>query len=192
MTTELLEAMRVATESGAHGDRLAVVRALSAGEVVVPLLERAAVLLEGGAQSLIVNVHGPFGGELDQRELDIVASGPTLELNAYADGVAQFVLADADGAELAVAPDAPAALRNAIVEAAAAVPEVVAVYLLRFTTQGSSHLAAGVRASAPGGVERFLTALQPLLAGDQVLDVFELAPEQLDTFAKSEPVYRST
>jgi hypothetical protein len=232
VTTELLEAMRVATETGARDDRLAVVRALSAGEVVVPLLEEdelwtvsgrdgrpvglaftdldafrnwrtegawaslyghelAAMLLDGGARSLIINVHGPFGGELDERELDIVASGSALELAAYADGVAQLVLTDGDGAELTVVGDAPADLCDAVVEAAAAAPEVVIVYLLRFATPGSSHLAAGVRTSAPTGIQHFLTALRPLLPGDQALDVIELAPEQLDALAKVEPLYRS-
>ncbi len=234
MTNELLDAMRVASESGDPADRLAVCRAFSGSEVFVPLLadgelltvrgrdgrsvgvaftdldafanwrpegtwgslfgdELARILLDGGAQALLVNVHGPFGGELDRQELSIVASGSALAATAVAPGIVQFTVTEESALRLRSETSAPDDLRQAVVEAGAATAQVGAIYLLRVDAPGPSHLALGVSieegAAWPSVAKRLGSAIHPRLKSEQELDLIPLEPAQLEFLADASPLF---
>jgi hypothetical protein len=152
----------------------------------------AAILLEGNAQALIVNVHGPFGGELDRDELDIVASGPDLAVADVVDGVARLAVEDGSAVELFVVAGFPADVRDAVVAAAATISDIEAIYSLRLDSPRSSHPAIGIRAAseAPASAASALAAaLQPRLGVDRTLDVVALSPAQLEALAHVPPLY---
>lgn len=233
MTSALLDAMRVASESGDPDDRLAIYRALSRSEVFVPLLtdeelmtvtgrdghpvgvaftdldafrnwrsdgawgslyghELAEILLSGGAHGLIVNVHGPFGGELGRQELDLVAAGAGLEVKGFADGVAHLVVEGDASVKLRVSSSFPDRLRDIVLEAARGTDGIAAVYPLRLEVPGPPRLAIGVSvdaAAAPSEVVGHLSgSIRTRLGSDETLDVIVLSAKQVEFLRDATPL----
>lgn len=156
--------------------------------------ELARILLEGGAQGLIVNVHGPFGGELDRQEIGLVASGPGLVVTDVSDGVARLAVEDESSIALRVAPDEalPVDVREAVMAAGAAIPDIAAIYSLLLDSAHASHPTLGVRLvenASASGLTTLGAALQPRLGFDQVLDVIALSRAQVDALTGVRPLY---
>lgn len=153
----------------------------------------ASILLDEGAQGMLVNLNGPFGGELDRRELDIVASGSALAVRKVADGVAHLVVEDGSAVRVHVARDHPGSLRDAAVEAAAETGGIAAIYALRLDAPGSSHLALGVAVESgvswPDVARRLSAALQPRLAMGVDVDVVPLSDEQQQLLGSVPPLF---
>lgn len=237
MSTELLDALRHASETDDPDARRAIYRAFAQAEVLVPTdgtqvvaaegpdgsavalaftdtdalanwaegecrwgalrgSDLCALVLERGGTGVIVNPHGPFGGQLGRRELELVADGGALDVERIDEDGLSLVVRDPSQLHLRAATKVPDRILDATTEAAADVVGVSAIYVLEVVGPSRTHLALGIEledgvvwddvAPALGG--RLAKQLPP----DEYLDLYPLSPEQLAAVRESSaPAFRS-
>ena len=134
------------------------------------------------AAGLVIDVAGPWGGELPRAVVQLLAEG-TVPLEAR-EGVLH--LERTDGREVYVGPPSEPAsgeLVAALREAAARVPSVASVSLAQVVAEEGSdgHLTAGVRLRIPLepepvqiAIEALVSALNPLLPNGDIVDLLVL------------------
>lgn len=154
-----------------------------------------ALVLEQGGTAVIVNPHGPFGGQLGPRELELVADGGALDVEQIDGAVAALAVRDPSQLQLRPAARVPNRILDAISDAARAVDEVTAVYVLEATGPSRTQLALGVEHAADADWDRVAQALGRRLSehlpADDSLDLYSLSPEQLAALELSAaPAYR--
>jgi hypothetical protein len=154
----------------------------------------ALVLAQGGA-AVIVNPHGPYGGRLGRRELELIADGGALEVEQLDGDAEALVVRDPSQLELRPAARAPQPIVDAVAEAARDVDDVTAVYLLEVDGPTRSGLAAGVELADVDTWDDVAQALgrrlSAKLAPGELLDLYPLSPDQRTALEGSaEPVYR--
>ncbi|MDQ6876475.1 MAG: SseB family protein [Candidatus Dormibacteraeota bacterium] len=132
---------------------------------------------------IAVNPSGPWGGTLDERDIEILAAGHTLGLESIdASGGAELSVKDAAGYTMrplqAVRSDLVAAIRATLMQHLG----IEAVYLLEVTGAGSPHPALGLvlagDADAAQAARSMAGAVQPLLPRSQFVDIFPLSAQQ--------------
>jgi SseB protein N-terminal domain/SseB protein C-terminal domain len=239
---ELLDAMRVATESGKPEDRQAIYEAFRDSVVIVPIRDgregehevravrgndgRPVVLaftdlqalaawasgpvrwasirgpdlarfaIEHGARAVVLNPGGPFGGELDFRELDALADSDALQLKGIdpSSGAVRMEVRDSSTFQLRPPSSVPGGLVAALRAALAKRDDVDRAFLLEAAGAGRPHLTLGV-ALAPGAdpsevVRAAARAAEAHLAADEPLDVLPLDEGHARSLAeKVEPLW---
>lgn len=235
---ELLDAMRVATESGKPDDRQAIYEAFRGSVVIVPIRHehevravrgndgRPMVLaftdlqalaawasgpvswasirgpdlawfaIEHGARAVVLNPGGPFGGELDFRELDALADSDALQLKGIdpSSGAVRMEVRDSSTFQLRPPSYVPGALVTALREALAKRDDVDRAFLLEAARAGRPHLTLGL-ALAPGAdpsevVRAAGRAAEAHLAANEPLDVLPLNEGLASSLAeKVEPLW---
>lgn len=139
------------------------------------------MLIETQAAGLVIDVAGPWGGELPRAIVALLAEG-TIPIES---GEGVIRLERTPGTEVSVGvPAFPPSdgLVRALGEAAARVPVVAAVSLAQVVSGGGEpHLTAGVRLDPPLETERvglameaLVSALNPLLPGGDTVDLLVL------------------
>jgi hypothetical protein len=236
MSTELLDALRHASETDDPGARRAVYRAFAQADVLVPTdgeqvigaeapdgtavglaftdtdalsnwaegdcrwgslrgSDLCALVLERGGSGLVVNPHGPYGGRLGRRELELVADGGALDVERIDEDGLALVVRDPSQIQLRAATTVPDRILDAATDAAAGVDGVVAVYVLEVVGPSRTHLALGLELAddarwsevAPALGGRLAKSLPP----DEYLDLYPLSPEQLAAVRESSaPAFR--
>ena len=228
MTTELVDAMRHASETDDPDARRAIYGALARAEVYVPTTGDDLLAVEGrdgapvalaftdldamrnwsrpgstwgslrgddlatrvlaaGATALVLNVHGPYGGELGRRELELVAAGEVFDVSRLEPDAAVLTVRDGSAVSLRPATSAPARIAEAAARAAEATGGVEAAYLLQVDAPGPPHLAIGTAWDdvAPAIAERLGRELAP----DELVDLLPLSGRLLDSLAEATPLF---
>ena len=240
MSSELLDALRHASETDDPDARRGIYRAFARAEVLVPTRTSAgdgvvlaveardgspvalaftdvdalanwadgdcrwgslrgsdlcALVLEQGGTAVIVNPHGPFGGQLGRRELELVADEGALDVEQLDDDAAALIVRDPSQLQLRPASRVPDNILDAVSEAARAIGDVKAVYFLDVAGPSRTQLAVGIEHAADADwdhvAQSFGRRLSETLPADEGLDLYPLSPDQLEALEQStSPAYR--
>lgn len=139
------------------------------------------MLMETEAAGLVIDVAGPWGGELPRAIVQLLAEG-TIPLEAKEGSLRLERTAEAQVEIGALDSPPPEALVRALREAAARVPIVAAISLAQMTSAGGEpHLTAGVRLGVAleaepvqMAMEALVSALNPLLPDHGTVDLLVL------------------
>jgi SseB protein N-terminal domain/SseB protein C-terminal domain len=154
-----------------------------------------ALVLEQGGTAVIVNPHGPFGGQLGRRELELVADSGALDVEQVDGAVATLAVRDPSQLELRPAASVPNRILDAVSDAARPIDGITSVYVIEVTGPSGTRFALGVEHAADADWDHVAQALGRRLSehlpADDSLDLYALSPEQLAALERSAaPAYR--
>jgi SseB protein C-terminal domain/SseB protein N-terminal domain len=156
----------------------------------------AAIAVEHGARAVVLNPGGPFGGELDSREIDALADADSLRLKDIdpSSGAMRMEVRESSTIQLRAPSSVPAALVEALRETLAQRDDVDRAFLLEAVATGRPHLTLAVKLATgadPSAVVKAAgRAAGAHLGEDDPFDVLPVDERHAESLAeKVEPIW---